>query len=91
MPAWISAKAGNLIKACGIVDLGCRLLALWPAWAGPVQPMEEWDAEWVANTPVAAKPFLQSRNTTGEEWQQSHKPEGMQCDAPGINPDRWGR
>ena len=62
-----------------------------PAWAGPVQPMEEWNAEWVANAPVAAKPFLQSRNTTGEEWQQSHKPEGMQRDAPGINPDRWGR
>ncbi len=62
-----------------------------PAWAGPVQPMEEWNAEWVANAPVAATPFLQSRNTTGEEWQQSHKPEGMQRDAPGINPDRWGR
>jgi ectoine hydroxylase-related dioxygenase (phytanoyl-CoA dioxygenase family) len=61
-----------------------------PAWAGPVQPMQEWDPEWVKNAPAAAKPFLQSPNTTGEAWQQSHKPQGMQCDAPGINPDRWG-
>jgi hypothetical protein len=61
-----------------------------PAWAGPVQPMEEWDATWVASAPEVARPFLQSRNTTGEAWQQSHKPKGMQRDAPGINPDRWG-
>ena len=62
-----------------------------PAWAGPVQPVEEWDAEWVASAPEVARPFLQSRNTTGEAWQQSHKPQGMERDAPGINPDRWGR
>ena len=62
-----------------------------PAWAGPVQPVEEGDAEWVASAPEVARPFLQSRNTTGEAWQQSHKPQGMERDAPGINPDRWGR
>lgn len=60
-----------------------------PAWAGPVQPVEDWDAAWVEQAPAVAKPFLQSRNTTGVEWQQSHKPEGMQRDAPGVNPDRW--
>lgn len=60
-----------------------------PAWAGPVQPVEEWEPEWVKNAPAAAQPFLQSRNTTGKEWKQVHKPQGMQRDAPGINPDRW--
>ncbi len=61
-----------------------------PAWAGPIQPMEEWDPALVEAAPAAAKPFLQSLNTTGKEWEQPHKPEGMTTEAPGINPDRWG-
>ena len=24
-----------------------------------------------------------------KEWKQVHKPQGMQRDAPGINPNRW--
>ncbi|MCA9111079.1 MAG: phytanoyl-CoA dioxygenase family protein, partial [Planctomycetaceae bacterium] len=36
-----------------------------PAWAGPIQPVDEWDPELVANAPDIAKPFLQSLNTTG--------------------------
>ena len=62
-----------------------------PAWAGPIQPVEEWDAELVANAPDAAKPFLQSLNTTGFQWNQPNKPPGMQTEAPGINPSRWQR
>ncbi len=61
-----------------------------PAWAGPVREMEDWDPEWVAQAPEASRPYLQSRNTTGIAWQQAHKPQGMQRDAPGINPSRWG-
>jgi ectoine hydroxylase-related dioxygenase (phytanoyl-CoA dioxygenase family) len=60
-----------------------------PAWAGPVQPMEEWDPELVAAAPEQAKPFLQSPNTTGGVWGLEHKPEGMKTDAPSINPSRW--
>ena len=61
-----------------------------PAWAGPIQPMKEWDPELVAAAPEQAKPFLQSLNTTGGTWGLEHKPEGMTTDAPGINPSRWG-
>ena len=61
-----------------------------PAWAGPIQPMEEWDPELVAAAPVQAKPFLQSLNTTGGVWGLEHKPKGMKTDAPSINPSRWG-
>ena len=61
-----------------------------PAWAGPIQPVEEWEAEHVANAPSIARPFLQSLNTTGAEWEQEHKPAGMKTAAPGINPSRWG-
>ncbi|MFN0053903.1 MAG: phytanoyl-CoA dioxygenase family protein [Planctomycetales bacterium] len=68
-----------------LVQLGYR-----PAWAGPIQPMDEWDPALVESAPEIAKPFLKSPNTTGFVWDQPHKPEGMRSEAPGINPSRWG-
>lgn len=68
-----------------LVQLGYR-----PAWAGPIQPVEEWPPELVENAPEIARPFLKSLNTTGFEWVQPHKPVGMKSEAPGINPSRWG-
>jgi len=68
-----------------LVQLGYR-----PAWAGPIQPVEEWDAAQVAAAPEIAKPFLKSLNTTGQVWEQQHKPTGMKTEAPGISPSRWG-
>ena len=68
-----------------LVQLGYR-----PAWAGPIQPVDEWDPELVTDAPEIAKPFLQSLNTTGMVWEQPHKPVGMKTEAPGINPSRWG-
>lgn len=67
-----------------LLQLGYR-----PAWAGPIQPVEEWDPELVAKAPEIAKPFLQSLNTTSAQWDQQHKPAGMRSEAPGINPSRW--
>ena len=67
-----------------LVQLGYR-----PAWAGPIQPVEEWDPKLVAGAPEIAKPFLQSLNTSGDAWEQQHKPTGMKTEAPGINPSRW--
>ena len=61
------------------------------AWAGPVQPIEDWDAEFVDNAPDVAKPFLQSLNTTGVQFEQEHKPKGMRTEAESINPSRWER
>jgi len=68
-----------------LVQLGYR-----PAWAGPIQPVDEWNPELVAGAPDIAQPFLQSLNTTGNVWEQPHKPAGMKTEAPGINPSRWG-
>jgi hypothetical protein len=62
-----------------------------PAWAGPIQPIEDWDPELVAAAPDVSKPYLQSLNTTGEQFEQQHKPAGMRSEAPGINPSRWER
>src|SRR5262245_43280365 len=47
-----------------LVQLGYR-----PAWAGPIQPVEEWDPALVAAAPEIARPFLQSLNTTGKAWE----------------------
>jgi hypothetical protein len=68
-----------------LVQLGYR-----PAWAGPIQPVEEWDPALVAAAPEIARPFLKSLNTSGQAWEQEHKPAGMKSAAPGINPSRWG-
>jgi hypothetical protein len=67
-----------------LLQLGYR-----PGWAGPIQPVDEWDPELVAAAPEIAKPFLKSLNTTGAQWEQEHKPAGMRSEAPGINPSRW--
>ena len=69
-----------------LVQLGYR-----PAWAGPIQPMEEWDPGLVAAAPAVARRFLQSPNTSGADWEQPHKPVGMKSDAPAIAPERWER
>ncbi|HIK93736.1 MAG TPA: hypothetical protein EYG03_17445 [Planctomycetes bacterium] len=60
-----------------------------PAWAGPIQQIEEWDPDSVATAPDIAKPYLQSLNATGQAFEQEHKPAGMRSEAPGINPSRW--
>ena len=67
-----------------LVQLGYR-----PAWAGPVQPMDEWDPRLVAAAPPETRRFLQSPNATGMLWEQPHKPKGMKTDAPAMNPKRW--
>lgn len=68
-----------------LVQLGYR-----PAWAGPIQPVDDWDPQLVANAPEISKPYLKSLNTSDAAWEQPHKPAGMRTEAPGINPSRWG-
>ncbi len=60
-----------------------------PAWAGPIQEMEEWNQDLVDAAPEEAKPFLRSLNTSGGVWHLENKPKGMKTDARGINPSRW--
>ena len=67
-----------------LIQLGYR-----PAWAGPIQPIEDWPADLVAGAPDIAKPLLQSLNRTGQAFEQEHKPANMRSEAPGINPSRW--
>lgn len=71
-------------QARELLQMGYR-----PAWAGPIQPIEDWDPDLAARAPESAKPFLQSLNTTGQAFEQPNKPAGMRREAPGINPSRW--
>ena len=73
-------------QARELIQFGYR-----PAWAGPVQPMEEWGPELVASAPEEAKPFLQSLNTSGGTWELENKPKGMKSEACGIDASRWNR
>ena len=60
-----------------------------PGWAGPVQPIPEWDPELVASAPQSARPFLQSRNKADWKWELENKPKDMKTYARGIDPQRW--
>ena len=66
-------------------------IAYRPAWAGPVEEVDEWDAEEVARLPEAVKPFFGERNTRHWSPDAGDKPPGMASEAPGINPSRWER
>lgn len=68
-----------------LLQLGYR-----PAWAGPVQPVDEWDPQLVERAPTETQPYLQSLNTSEQRWVQPNKPAGMKSEAAGINPSRWG-
>ncbi len=64
-------------------------IAYRPAWAGPVDKVEEWDADEVEKLPEAVKPFFGERNTRHWTPDAGNKPPDMASEAPGINPSRW--
>lgn len=73
---------------------GIRRVLLYgyrPAWASPVQPVDEWEAEDLAKAPDQARRFLQPLNTKGWNWELDHRPEDMfGREGAGVNPSRWG-
>ncbi|MEO1996092.1 MAG: phytanoyl-CoA dioxygenase family protein [Planctomycetaceae bacterium] len=66
-------------------------IAYRPAWAGPVQEIEEWDALRVQQQPAEVQRLLTSRNQRQCNFDGGNKPDGMASRAPGINPSRWNR
>ena len=72
---------------------GLRRVLLYsyrPAWASPVQPVEEWPPEDLEKAPPSARPFLAPLNTKGWQWDLDHRPEDMLRSGSGANPSRWG-
>ena len=62
-----------------------------PAWAGPVDRVDEWDPGEVAKLPDAVRPFFGGRNTRLWDFGGGNKPANMASEAPGMNPSRWAR
>ena len=64
-------------------------IAYRPAWAGPVEEVEEWDMRQVQRQPAEIQRLLSSRNQRQWNFDGGNKPDGMASQAPGINPSRW--
>ena len=69
-----------------------RMLAIAyrPAWAGPIDDVEDRDEEEVARLPDRIQPFFRSLNTRDIEFDLPNRPDNMARDAAGISPRRWG-
>jgi len=70
----------------GMLAIGYR-----PAWAGPVDRVDDWDPGEVAKLPDAVRPFFGGRNTRLWDFGGGNKPANMASEAPGMNPSRWAR
>ena len=70
---------------------GMLAIAYRPAWAGPVDRVDEWDPGEVAKLPDAVRPFFGGRNTRLWDFGGGNKPANMASEAPGMNPSRWAR
>lgn len=68
-----------------------RMLAIAyrPAWAGPIEDVEDWDPEKVKLLPANIRPFFRSLNTRNIDIDVPNRPDGMRRKAPGIAPSRW--
>ena len=66
------------------------LYAYRPAWASPIQPVDEWPASDLAKAPEVAHRFLAPLNTKGWQWNLDHRPTDMfDRVGRGVNPSRW--
>ena len=69
-----------------------RMLAIAyrPAWAGPIDDVEDRDSEIIVRLPEKIQPFFRSLNTRNIEFDLPNRPDNMARDAAGISPGRWG-
>lgn len=74
-----------------VSDQSRRLLAIAyrPAWAGPIEDIEDWDPAKVSNLPPHVRKYLKSLNTRKIDYDVKNRPDNMKTEAPGINPSRW--
>ncbi len=67
-------------------------IAYRPAWAGPVDKVDEWPEDKVDTLPEPVRRFFTiSKNARQWEPEGSNKPPNMKSEAPGMNPSRWER
>ena len=66
-------------------------IAYRPAWAGPIEKIDEWETDEVARLPEHVREFFGSRNTRHWAPEAGNKPHAMASEATGIAPGRWQR
>jgi hypothetical protein len=64
-------------------------IAYRPAWAGPIDDVDERDATKVAGLPEHIQPYFRSLNTRNIEFDLPNRPDDMARAAKGISPRRW--
>ncbi|MAV37066.1 MAG: hypothetical protein CMJ59_16595 [Planctomycetaceae bacterium] len=75
----------------GTHSRGMLAISYRPAWAGPVQPVDEWPVEDVDRLPEDVRFLFQSPNHREGDFHGGNKPLNMPSMAPGMNIDRWER
>jgi ectoine hydroxylase-related dioxygenase (phytanoyl-CoA dioxygenase family) len=66
-------------------------IAYRPAWAGPIERVDEWPQAELERVPSAVRAVMGSRNQRIWEFEGGNKPANMAREAPGMNPSRWER
>ena len=64
-------------------------IAYRPAWAGPIDDIEDRDPSRVATLPEHIRPYFRSLNTRHIEFALPNRPDNMARDAEGLRPQRW--
>lgn len=96
----ITAKAGDVVlinqnvfhgNYPNIGEYAREMLAIAyrPSWAGPMDQVEDWPEEEVAQCPPEVQAILSDRNQRIWAYDAPDKPENMRIEAPGIDPSRW--
>ena len=65
-------------------------IAYRPAWAGPIEDIEDRDTSRVAGLPAHIQPLFRSLNTRNIEFDLPNRPDDMARDAEGLRPQRLG-
>jgi hypothetical protein len=66
-------------------------IAYRPAWASPIDKVDEWSEADLERVPPAVRAVMGSRNQRIWEFEGGNKPANMAREAPGMNPSRWER
>lgn len=64
-------------------------IAYRPAWAGPIEDIEDRDPDRVARLPEHIQPYFASLNTRRIDFDLPNRPDGMARDAAGLRTARW--
>ena len=75
----------------GTRSRGMLAISYRPAWAGPVQPVDEWSSTELQQLPTEVRELFQSPNHRQGDFFGANKPANMPSVAPGMNVNRWER